>query len=447
MIDSKKKTGIIFILFLLVGLFCNAQKMEDNRTLIDKAYSDLEKPLNSFSKCLLEEDCNVCIDSLMENAKDVYSMYLIGGILYNIDPDKSFELHKKAIDLKKDELNFNLEYALELHRKGLFREAIAYYMFYKEEQPKDYRVNVWLSECCINIGEIEKSIEHWKSSNHAKNHTGIDKALHIIHGRTDQIKLRSEYRGKLKGKNSNSAYELIFLDLNWETDWWNSVIQEYFLEKDLELVKKVFGEESEVYRDVITYSRVRKLSMKYGKSEEIKALLSKEKIVLNGERLIPFGKISSDIVRIALMNEILDEKEFFEQRGIDLVRLADKNKDGELLNIYAYLESAVNGKVSESTDKKGWNEYKDERFANSYFVGLAGKNEYDNPDLEKALKDFPHSAQLHWVRLNCSVIEKRDYKADLIELIKKEFKTLGSDQNKYSYSLKSYFEMLENIKG
>ena len=409
------------------------------------AKKELTEPLNSFfSECLLQQDCNTCIENLLSKATNEYDFYIIGGALYNIDADKSFQLHKKAYELKKNELNFNLEYAMELHRKGNYKEAIPIYLTYKNEVKEDFRIDVWLAECYLNIGNYEKSIEHWKIANHPKNHTGIDKAIYTIHGRTDQIQLRSKLRNEVQSKIEKSAYALIFLDLNWEIDWWNTNIQEYFLEEDLKLIKKAFKETSEIYKDLVAYNKVKHLSNQGSNSDSIKTILLNSKILIANNRLIPNGKIASDILRICLINKLVSEQEFFETRKDEIMKLADSQKDGELLNIFAYLESVVNGHVSEKTDKKGWKEYNDERFAISYFIGLAEKNRYTNPDLKEALADFPNSAKIQWVKLNCALVENLDYQTDLIELIKKEFKSLGSDQNKYSYGLKSYFHLLEN---
>lgn len=434
----------LIITFLISICFsCHSQTPENSRDKIDKAKKELTEPLNSFfSECLLQQDCNTCIEDLLSKANNEYDFYIVGGALFNIDADKSFELHKKAYELKKNELNFNLEYAMALHRKGNHEEAIPLYLTYKNEVKEDFRIDVWLAECYLNIGDKEKSIEHWKLANHPKNHTGIDKAIYTIHGRTDQIKLRSKLRNDVRSKIEKSAYELIFLDLNWEIDWWNTNIQEYFLEEDLKLIRETFKETSEIYKDLITYNKVKHFS----NSDSIKTTLLNSKILIGNKRLIPNGQITSDILRIALINKLVSEQEFFETRKDEVIKLADSQKDGELLNIYAYLESVVNGHVSEKTDKKGWHEYKDERFAISYFIGLADKNRYSNPDLKQALIDFPNSAKIQWVKLNCALVEDLDYESDLIELIKKDFKTLGSDQSKYSYGLKSYYHILENGK-
>ena len=52
---------------------------------------------------------------------------------------------------------------------------------------------------------------------------------------------------------------MIFLDLNWEIDWWNTLIQEFFLEKDLELIGETYGKTSEIYLDLNAYSSIKKL--------------------------------------------------------------------------------------------------------------------------------------------------------------------------------------------
>lgn len=440
-----KKT-ILFVILVITLLNCNAQiKTKNSIEKIKKAQTEITPALEHFlSDCLVNKNLNDCVNNLVSKAKNEYQKYLIGGALYNIDSKTSYQLHKSAYEKNPNELNFNLEYAIESHRVGDYKTAIKHYEIYKQVNNADYRIDVWLSECYLNLDNYSKAIEHWKNANHSENHTGIDKAIHIIHGKTDQIKQRSDLIAKVKSKDLRSAYELIFLDLNWELDWWNKNIQEYFLEKDITTIKEVFGIHSTEFIQLNAYSEIKHLSKKSSSLDSIKIVLSNSKMILDGNKLPVNGNVASDLLSISFINNLLDEKEFFEKRGKEIIELADKHKDEELLNIYAYLEAVATGHVSEQTDKKGWNEYMSERFAFSYFIGLADKNKYDNPDLEKAIIDFPNSSKIHWVKLNCAKMEGKEVKTDLIEIIKKEFKTLGSDRSKYSYSLKSYFGLLEN---
>ncbi len=440
-----RKTSL-FLFVNLILLSCHSQiTIEDNKKVIEKNLKKITPALEYFfSDCLTNKDCDDCVNALISIAKNEYQEYLIGGALYSIAPKASYELHKSAYEKKTNELKFNLEYAIESHRIGDYDTAIKHYEIYKTTNDTDYRIDVWLSECYLNIDNHSKAIEHWKKANHSKNHTGIDKAIHIIHGKVDQIKKRSDLITKIKSKNTESAFELIFLDLNWELDWWNNNMQESFLEKDMVTIKKNFGDDSKEYIQTSAYNKIKHLSEKPGSTDSIKALLLNSKLIIDNNELPLNGRITSDLLRISFINKLLDEKEFFEKRGKEIIELADKHKNEELLNIFAYLESTVNGHVSEQTDKKGWYDYQSERFAISYFIGLADKNKYDNPDLKKALTDFPNSSKIHWVKLNCAKIEGKDIKPDLIRVMKKEFKTLGVNQNKYSYGLKNYFHMLEN---
>lgn len=419
--------------------------MVSNEDAIKEARAAITPALEYFlSDCLLNKDCDECTDQLTNEAKNEFQQYLIGGALYNINPKVSYKLHKSAFEKRPNELNFNLEYAIESHRIGDYETAIKHYELFKKEHEEDYRIDVWLSECYLNIDNYSKSIEHWKKADHAKNHTGIDNAIYLVHGRTDQIKKRSDLINKVKTKDAKSAYELIFLDLNWEIDWWNSNTQQYFLEKDLLTIKEVFGASSTEYLQLTAYNNIKRRSTKANHSDSIKQILLESKMILDNHELPANGKVASELLRISFVQQLLNEKEFFEKRGQELIELADLHKDEELLNIYAYLESVATGHVSESTDKKGWNEYASERFAMSYFIGLADKNTYDNPDLNKAIVDFPNSSQIHWVKLNCAKIAGLEIKPDLIAVMKKEFKTLASDRNNYSYALRNYFYLLES---
>lgn len=437
---------IVAVICCLLYLHSNAQtKTENNTELIKKARTEIMPAFEYFfSDCLVNKDCNECVEELVSKPTDAYQTYLVGGALYAISPKKSYALHKAAFEKKPQERNFNLEYAIESHRIGDYTTAIKHYKVYKEVVPEDYRVDVWLSECYLNTDNYKKAITHWKAANHEKNHIGIDKAIYVIRGDTLQLQKRSKLISQLKTKDEKSAYELVFLDMNWELDWWNSNIQEYFLAKDMETIKTTFGEESKVYKQLETYEKVKKLSKDYNSKEAIKTALLDAQLILENNEIPKHGNIASDLLRIIFLNKLADEEVFFNARGKEIIQLADANKDVELLNIYAYLEATVTGKVTAETDKKGWGEYKSEKFAISYFIGLADKNTYDNPDLAKALLDFPNSSKIHWVKLNCAVIEGKDVKEDLIAVLKKEFKTLGSDPSKFSYGLKGYFHLLEN---
>jgi hypothetical protein len=66
-----------------------------------------------------------------------------------------------------------------------------------------------------------------------------------------------------------------------------------------------------------------------------------------------------------------------------------------------------------------------------------------DPDLQKALTQFPNDAHLARLAAGVAHEAKAPLKAPLIHLIKAEYTGLETDPARYSYALKSYFAMLE----
>jgi hypothetical protein len=436
-----------FIIFsLLLCLCCSAQPLVSNRGKIESAEKELETTIMGFSTCAVSSDLDLCLTDVVKKEDNEYKKYLIGGMLYAIDTARSFQLHREAYLANPNELNFNLEYAIELHRKGKFEEAARIYERYGKERPDDFRVNVWLADCYMNLGDIDKAIENWGLARHPQNHTGIDMAICSVYGKADQFRIRNNYRKEIIRGNYKDFCSLIFLDMNWKTDWWNTHVQEFFLDEDIRLLESKSGKNDVDVNSIKAYIKIKKLSSTENPDDSIKFVLTSSKLILGSNPLPANGLIASDLLRICFMNHLLSEQEFYTARGDDVLKLARSTKDKELLNIYAYLQARVKGKVDPSVDKLGWTEFKDERFAISYFIGKGDKNKSDDKELAQALVDFPNSSKLYWIKVNCAKIENIPLRPYLIELIKKEFRTLGSDPDHYSYPLKSFFGYLQSEK-
>lgn len=426
-------------------LSCFSQNLTSNREQIEKAKTDLKNETNIFSSCIVKSDLNICVNALTKSADNEFKKYTVAGILYEIDAQQSFNLHEQAYMTNKLDENFVLEYAIELHRKLRYSEAIKLYEAYFTKFPKDFRINVWLSDCYINIGEIDKAIANWTYARHYENHTSIDNAIFTIYGNSNQLKSRNDLKLNIEKGKVSDFYPLIFLDNNWEFDWWNKSSQDYFLNEDLALAKSKLGESSNDFKILTAYLEIKKLEGKY-EIEKIKRILIDNKIILENNPLPSYGEISSDLLRICFSNGLLDEKAFYKTRGQEILELAIKTKDIGILNIYAYLQVTVDGIVKPEIDKLGWKEFKSEKFAKSYFAVKVDKIKSDDKELNEALADFPNSAYLYWVKAKCNKVENKPVREHLIELIKREFKTLDSDPSRFSYRLKSYINTLANEK-
>ncbi|HSY61984.1 MAG TPA: tetratricopeptide repeat protein [Cytophaga sp.] len=432
-----------------VTLYCQAQILISNKDGIEAASKKFTPFLETFSNCIVNADLDNCISILIKSAGNEYEKYLVAGALSNIDASTSFQLHKEAYNSNPANLEFALEHAIELHRKGSYDEAIALYenVLASVSTPENYyRINLWLSECYINTGDIDKCILNWQKCNFPRHHTSIDFALYSVHADTNLIRNRDHLRKAIKNGNHLLFYDLIYNDMNWKFDWWNTHKQEFFLSEDMLLLQNTVSKTSTIYKTIQAYIQIKNLPQTDESKAAIETILKNNKLILSSTPLPVHGGITSDLLRICFTTYILNENKFYTDRGNELLTLASKNKDAEFLNIYAHLQATVTGKVDESIDKLGWTQYKDERFAMSYFIGKGERNKLDDPELAQALIDFPNSAKIYWIKANCAVTEKREIKTTLIELIKLEFKTLGSDRNGYSSSLNNYISYLETLK-
>jgi len=432
-----------FLIFIIFS--CYSQTLTSNREQIEKAKTDLKNEMNTFSSCIVKSDLNVCVNDLISSADNEFEKYIVAGILYEIDPKQSFNLHEQAYLSNTLDENFVLEYAIELHRKLRYSEAAKLYEAYFVKAPKDFRINVWLSDCYINIGEVDKAIANWTYARHYENHTSIDNAIFTIYGKSNQLKSRNDLKLNIEKGKFSDFYSLIFLDSNWEFDWWNKGSQDYFLNKDLELAKMTLGVDSKDFKNLNAYLDFKKLE-KSADTEKIKQILVENKLLVENYPLIEYGEISSDLLRICFTYDILNEADFYKKRGDEILELAKKTKDIGILNIYAHLQVTVDGIVKPEIDKLGWKEFNSEKFAKSYFTIRVDKINSDDIELNEALSDFPNSSYLYWVKAKCNKVENKPVREHLIELIKREFRTLDSDPNRFSNRLKSYMNTLANEK-
>jgi hypothetical protein len=438
---------LFLFLFSSFTLFSQNYKQEEDK--IEQAEEELTESIEAFSADLMSHDLDSSVSNLLNSIsfkkENAFHNFVLGCVLYKIDPKTSFQLQKKAYELNPKNTRIILEFALELHRIRAYREASELYEIYLKENPEDVRYNALLSECYFNLNETEKGIQHWKLASHAKNHTGIEKCIYFVHGDYSQFRRRNDLRKRIQLKDDKAAAELIFLDLNWEEDWWNTSQKEFFCDEDIQLIIKHFGEKSDISRLLKSYSIVKKITNTTYSQEDIKEELTDYRLILNNGKIPEYGVITSDLFRICLNYNLIEEKEFLNDNEKWLIQKADTLHDIELLNIVAFLQAEVNDKVSEEIDKKGWEQFHNENFAVSYFIGKGINLKSTDPELEKALIDFPFSAALLFKQVNAKRNEGIDYKQDLLELIKREFKSIQSDGSRSSYNLKSFILTYEEL--
>lgn len=426
----------IYGLFIFISSCVFAQ----NNNAIDKANKSLKSSISRFDYCLIDTCVKKCSNTLTNAAKDEYQYFVVGQTLLIPSPNKSSSLFKKSYSKNKNNPDFLIKYANSLHRNGQYTQAIELYKKHEKTYPNNLSIHVWLSECYINIGQTKKAIEEWKLANHSKNQIAINEAIHKIHLNTSQHITREKLRKRVSKGDTSAAFDLIYLDMNWEYSWWKHDPNKEFAEADLFLIKYTFGKKSSIYDNALAYTSIKTYAKSFLNVDHVKHMYLSSGLVINNGKLVPSGKITSDLITVALNLGLIQEQSFYQNRNRDLVDLINKTKSGELANLYIYLEETVKGKQNNELNKKGWKEFNDEKCAVSYF--LVQKNQLDPNELKQAIKDFPNSAKLE--AIHYSYLKDKASRVELISLIQKEFKTLNSNDFRYSTNLNEYFRTLSN---
>jgi len=470
------------LLFFISG---HAQKMVTNEKKIIEASHSMKEHGHVLFSCIIYTDLDSCIAHFEKKAKNSYEKHVTANTIFGMDPQTSYRLHEEAYKSKPTELPFMEEYAIELHRKGKYGEAVVLYEKWAEVHPENFKVKALLADCYMNTGRVEMSVENWTLADHSKHRIEIETIIHEVYGRTDQDAKRSYYRNEIKKGHTDFFYDLFYLDLNWESDWWDiGVVNEDFLNTDILLLNEKLDKTSEMYSVIEAYVEIKNpLKTQYAngigdisslalssvhrdpatreyneillevekeilniinnsiapddslyteeKIEKSAAALRIEKVLtthnllLNGSPLPPQGKIVADFVEVCLTNSVLTKEQFFKERGAGILKKAAEQKDVELFQLCARLLPSNSAAVP-AINKRGWKEFTDERFAWAYLLNALIAKKLDEAELDKAVADFPNSSRIYLIKLQKAKLDNRDLTPYLVELIKREFKRIDS---------------------
>jgi hypothetical protein len=431
----------IMLTLLCLATHAAGAQINTDSVKVEAAEQQLKPVIIKYSTCVIDGKLSECVHKLVGESNDPYKQHVSGAMLYTVSPAQSFALRQKAYKADSTHRLFILDYAQEQHRKGAYATALSLYSRCLDTGASPAMLCTWMADCYINTGNAAEAIKYWKLANHNTYHTEIDFAIHTIYGKSDLFLQRESYRDAIATGNAAAAYALVFQDMNWEFDWWNVGIQQYFLDADRSLAGKKLAVKDLNLLDA--YIRVKDLSNGKNKADSIKLVLSQHQLLLDKFPLFPDAAMCADLLQICFANGVLREATVFRERSPELLQRLSETKDKEWLHIYSSLHTKVMGKPDTLTALKGWQTYKDEQSAITYLTERLQTLQYGDPQLKQALKDFPHSATLQWINAGLAHKGGIPVRPLLMTLIREEFRTLSSDESHYSDKLNFYFDLLE----
>jgi|GEM_PF-2263752 len=496
-------------IILVVG--CSQKKLTTNREKALAASRSMKGPGHIFFSCSVAGNLDSCVYHFKSRAKNEYEKNVVANSVFSMDTETSFRLHEEAYRGKPDEVFFIEQYAVELQRKHRYAEAAVLYEKWEEMFPENFRVKVLLSDCYMNLGRTEESLQKWQLADHSKHRAEIEGVIEGVYGNTGQYSLRNYYRTEIQKGNTSLLYDLFYLDLNWEYDWWHKgTIEEEYLNADIHLLNEKAEKKSELYKSIEAYIKIKNPEAtqfmvgltemttgsgmtlhgdittndyneslkevekeilniinnslapddsipaspakeeKFDKSNYIRNVLLTYSLVLNGNRLPENGKVAADFLDICLANALVTKEGFLREKGQELLKRSSELKDPDFFGMYTHCMAPSDPAVLEM-NKKGWQEYKEERFAWTYLVKSLIARKLNESELDQAILEFPNSSRLYLIKTQKAKLENRDMKPYLTELIKKEFRRLDSGiglgpsygEGHNSNALKLYFEILQ----
>ena len=290
---------------------------------------------------------------------------------------------------------------------------------------------------------IHYRIDPTKKAEFEQGHTAIDLAIHSVYGDPNPWTTRAALLEGLKTDPARAA-DLILLDLDWEVDWWNADVNRDALNHDMALIRKTMGGESWRFLDLETLVY---LETSTGiSSAMVGRRLKSSGLILEGGRLPLDSPVASALIRRVLSEELSTPEELYGAFAEELDKRARSAAgDVEALNLLAGLAlEADKGKIA-GIDRYGWDRYGDQRFACSLLAGKGERLKLKDPDLQRAMTEFPGCPDVWLMASGCAAMEGAPTRDLMVRLISAEFNGLNSDPHRFGHKLNAYIDTLRAI--
>src|SRR5215471_13590978 len=196
------------------------------------------------------ESNQAVLDAVPEAKRQPVHNFALGNILYRSRPDISRALHRKAVEAVPESAMAQLEYAMEEQRAGNCADAAPAYRKVLAAQPQLEYLHALYADCLIQLGQYQLAAKHWLKARHDRHHISIEKQIHEIYGKTSPGQRRGEMLEQFRRGQTELAEAIIWQDLDFDQDWWNSRTDEVFLARDLTEIGSALGVESRRFKEL-----------------------------------------------------------------------------------------------------------------------------------------------------------------------------------------------------
>ena len=384
---------------------------------------------------------NEILDELARQDGTPVAAFVVGNLLYGLDPAASYRLHRVAQRALPHEPLVALEVALEQHRRGEYAAAIANYRL-PIATGTGAQFSALLADCLIRTGQLKAAVAAWNEAGHAKNHAAIDFAICSVYGPLSPVQRRGDLIAKIEAGDLTKFADLILLDLAFDTDWWTAPVNDDALDRDLKNASQSLGRHDARYQALAVYAKLARVAVK--KQSEIQKMLTDAKFVLGpGADLPADSRVARALCELAVTANLTTTADLWTTYEKELRARLEK-EDRDALHLLCWLAAANHNPILTQFDQQGWEEWNDPAFATSYMVDLYREKKLTSPtdsQLLAAMAISPDSATLNNLRI---ALAGDDVTNDMIVgAIKAEYRKLSvGESQRDSTTLNTLFDAL-----
>ncbi len=446
---------IRFVILLTLFCFSSALYAFDMETF-RKAISKHEKVYGEYTsteaaRLLFDEgrvsEANRQLKSLVpDSEKSAYDYFILGNMLFELDPDSSYRYMKEAEKRGQDNPFILFERGIHEHRRRNYSAAEEYYEQFQKSGVGEGNpiLNAYLTHVYLMNRKVDDAFRSWKKAKFGDNHTSIEKAMYTIFSDADQENEREGLIGEIKAGDTYKLCDLYALDSQWEIDWWNHKPKENYLKYDRNLAKQVLkpGSRDESFFEFCS-------SQETIEDDSYLQRLS-DLDVLSGKNELPESpSLVYSILKNLMSRKLLTAEEFLKKFEPQLIEYSKRYPHtGKYYDVLAYLYANTgNSEKLSAVDLHGWKELKLEKYAASYLYGLGSDSSQFASALQQALADFPDSPMLNKLRLSHETSDRRDA---LISFVASQFSDVRNNWkgpyrlNDFMASLRHELDQLED---
>jgi hypothetical protein len=344
--------------------------------------------------------------------------FVLGNMLYALDPKRSYSLHQEAAKLLPHEPVVLLEWAMEQHRVGEYAGALAAYDEYAAAKSEFAPVHGLAADCLLRLGRTRAAVERWLQSEKAKQGTLelFESLVGEIYRDTSLFRRREDLRARTARGEVDAAVQLIALDADFARDWWNAGPQREFLAQDLPLLERLPADPRiAAARCVGEYARKEEPGKR-----ELQALLARHGYFIDAAKSVPIeSPLFPQLLQIAIEAEVLSIDQARAQHADRIQELALSSKRPDLLHLSARLKKETSDLLE--LEHRAWDLTGDARFAVGYLMERLRQKSLSPEDaqLRKALRQFPEDSLILQIALAANPAPDE---ALLVQAIKAEYK-------------------------